>query len=577
MATAYVGARSDGERTTGALAIAGGSGRVDHVAPGALPAAPGPAADAAIAERSAQVGRLTAEAGVPLVAAGGSQEPWPGGPPMPSTARVGRHERRLAQVAVADALVGRLVADHPGVLVVVAGVSPASHWRLTPLAASGDRSGALWSPSTRRPGLSVLTDLAPTVLAAAGLGPADGMVGQRLSVGPEAADLSAVQDLHERTIDREGLTAGLTVSFIVLQAVVYALALLALSLRRRRRGRPPTGPPAPAARLRAAPARLALSCAAPPVVTFLYRLAPTSWQRPVVAGTLIALGSASVAALALRFRRHPLSPLVFVAGLTVAVMAVDAATSGLLQNVSLFGYTPLTAARYYGMGNLGFAVLGSSVIVLAGAWVASSPVRRDGWWAAACLFAGVTVLQVAPVMGADFGGALVLVPTGLLATAAWAGVRLTARRVVLTAVATVALVGGLVALDESFGDGSHVARFARSGPSGMWEVVQRKLDSNLHVLTTSSWSWTLVIVGLFAAGAVAALGRRTTWFAGAPAWRTTLLTLVGFGVLGGLANDSGIAIPAMVAVYVGALLLVLARRTPFSAPVVLEPAAVTPD
>jgi hypothetical protein len=44
---------------------------------------------------------------------------------------------------------------------------------------------------------------------------------------------------------------------------------------------------------------------------------------------------------------------------------------------------------------------------------------------------------------------------------------------------------------------------------------------------------------------------------------------VGFGVLGGLVNDSGIVIPAVVAVYAGAFVLLLLRRRPFS-PAVLR-------
>lgn len=48
-----------------------------------------------------------------------------------------------------------------------------------------------------------------------------------------------------------------------------------------------------------------------------------------------------------------------------------------------------------------------------------------------------------------------------------------------------------------------------------------------------------------------------------------MVGLVGFGILGGLANDSGIAIPAMVCVYIGAMLLLLARRRPFATPLVV--------
>ncbi len=223
------------------------------------------------------------------------------------------------------------------------------------------------------------------------------------------------------------------------------------------------------------------------------------------------------------------------------------------------------------MGNLGFAVLGAAVIVVAGSWVASQQVRGDGVFAAACLFVVVTVLQVAPVMGADFGGALVLVPTAVLAATAWSGVRIGLRRVLLAGAATTAVVLVLGVLDATLGSGSHVGRFVSSGPSAMLEVVHRKIDSNVRVLTTSNWTWALVVVGVFALGAAVIAGRRAGRFERSPAWRTTLAVLVGFGVAGGLANDSGVAIPAMVAVFVGALLLAVSARRPFEAPRVLPP------
>lgn len=585
LSTTYLGARSDpadigtspsGDvAATGALTLADSHGRLGRAVPGTLPAVPGPEADAAAARLSEQIGLAAAAPGVVMVDAGGSQESWPSGVPMTEADRERRHERRLDQVRVADALVGRITADHPDLLVVVAGVAPASHWRLTPIAVSGDRAGALWSPSTQRSGLSVLTDVAPTVLRALDVEVPAAMVGRPISVSAEPADLGAVRELHERTVLREGLTGALTVSFIVVQAVVYAAALVALAAMRRRRNPGPAPAGAPVARrLLAVTERLALACAALPAVTFVYRLAPVPWQRPAVAATGIALGATAAASVALRFRRHPLSPLVAIAAVTVAVMAFDAATGGMLQDLSLFGYTPLTAARYYGMGNLGFAVLGAAVIVVAGSWVASEQVRGDGVFAAGCLFVAITVLQVAPVMGADFGGALVLVPTGVLAATAWSGVRIGPRRLFVAGAVTLAVVVLLGALDVAFGSGSHVGRFVTSGPEGMAQVVQRKLDSNLHVLTTSTWTWTLVVVGAFAVGVAVLAGRRAGRFERSPAWRTTLTVLVGFGVAGGLANDSGVAIPAMVAVFVGAFLLVVAGRRPFERPLSVRSAPV---
>jgi hypothetical protein len=563
--TAYVGARSGGDpgRQPARLAIADGDGVVDVTRPGVLPLDAGEDATAAsVADRLSAIEAAMAEADVVVVDAGGAPVPWRRADgPTTRAVRRARHELRLQQAWLADRLVGALVSAHPDALVVAAGVAPPSHWRLTPLATSGDAAGPLGSPSTRRSGLATLTDLAPTVLAALRVDVPSTMIGQRLVSGHGRPDVAAIRDLHLRTAAREGLSGLLTVGFVAAQAIVYGAALVAL-VRRRRRGRWVEG-------VLAAAERLALACAAFPMVTFLYRLAPVGWQQPLVAAAAMSAASFAVATLALRSRHHPLSPLVWIAGATVAVMAVDAATSGALEDVSLLGYTPLSAARFYGMGNIGFAVLGATAILLAGSWVASSPRRADGLVAAACLLVAVTTLDVAPMSGADFGGALSLIPTLLVALALWAGCRLDLRRTVSIVAGAITLIG-LVLVAQRWLGGTHVSRFLAGDGDGVWATIARKVDTNLRVLRVSDWSWMLVVVGGFVAASMRLGGRWreawSRWFGPAAAWRTTLALLLVFGALGGAANDSGVVIPAVVLVYVGAYVLAVQRRRPFAPP-----------
>ena len=568
--TGYVGARSggDGHDAPGALAVADSSGAVDVALAGSLPEAEGPDLDAALGDRVAAVGTAMASSDVVLVDAGGSplvQPVWLG--PSTAAAREERHQRRLGHVRVADLLVGRIVAANPGALVVVAGVAPPSQWRLTPLAVAGDLPGALSSPSTRRGGLAALTDLGPTVLAAFGIARPDTMIGQRLTSGPDAADVAAVRELHDRTDARERLNPWITVGFILLQAVVYGAAMVGLATRRRW-GRP-------IERLLVVAERVALACAAFPVVTFLYRLAPSAWQEPWPAA--IGIGALSLAGglAASRARHHPLSPLIWIAGVTVAVMGFDAATSGALQDVSLLGYSPVTAARFYGMGNMGFAVLGSATILLAGAWMAGTPRRTDGLVAIACLLAAVTTLEVAPDLGADFGGALVFVPTFLVGLVLWAGIRMNLGRMVRVIAASIAAVGAVMLVDRWTGS-SHVAAFVAGGPDVMVATIARKLDANVRMFRSSTWTWMVPIIFGFFVWAATVGGGWRRWFGTQRVWRTTFLLLLGFGVLGGLMNDSGIAIPAMVLVYAGAFVLLLERKQPFAPPRVVGPRSATP-
>jgi hypothetical protein len=516
--------------------------------------------DASMTNRLGALDQALGASSVVLVDTGSSYAPWPAGRGhMSRRTRVARDQTRLSQVRVADELVGRIVAAHPEALVLVAGVAPPSQWRLTPLATAGDVVGTIGSPSTRQAGLTALTDLAPTVLAALGLPTPAAMVGQRIDTVAGRSDIAAVAELQQRTADREGLSAMLIFDFVALQAGLYAVALWTLHRRRRRR--------VGSELLLAVAERVALACAAFPMVTFLYRLAPVAFQRPMVAAPAIAVASFAIASLALLARHHPLSPLLWIAGATVAVMVIDASTSGALQNVSLLGYTPLTAARYYGMGNIGFAVMGASAILLAGAWVAGSPRRSDGVVAAACLLAVVTVVDVAPGLGADFGGALTLIPISLLAIVLWTGTRLRPRRLL----ALGGLAAGLLAvavIAERWAGGTHISRFLDGSTHSMKTTIVRKFDTNLRVLTGSTWTWLALTVLAFVVISMGIDGRWRTalarWFGPSAPWRTTLAMLVGFGVLGGAVNDSGVVIPAVVAVYVGAFMLLVQRRTPFA-------------
>lgn len=561
--TGYVGARSggDGHDSPGALAIADSSGGIDVADAGALPDREGPDLDAALGDRVDAVGTAMATSDVVLVDAGGSpivRPAWLG--PSSSESREELHQRRLGHVRVADLLVGRIVAANPGALVVIAGVAPPSQWRLTPVAVAGDLPGALSSPSTRRSGLSALTDLSPTVLAAFGIARPDTMIGRRLTSGPGAADVAAVRELHDRTDARERLNPWITVGFVVLQAIVYSAAMVGLAARRRWRR--------PTERLLAVAERVALACAAFPVVTFLYRLAPASWQEPWPAAIGIGMLSFAGGMAASKARHHPLSPLIWIAGVTVAVMGFDAATSGALQDVSLLGYSPITAARFYGMGNMGFAVLGSATILLAGAWMAGTPRRTDGLVAIACLLGAVTTLEVAPNLGADFGGALVFIPTFLVGLVLWAGVRMDLGRLVRVVAASIVAIGGVVLADRWTGS-SHVSAFVQGGPAAMASTIARKIDANVRIFRSSTWTWMVPIIFGFFVWAATVGGGWRRWFGGQRVWRTTFLMLLGFGVLGGLMNDSGVAIPAMVLVYAGAFILLIERKQPFAPPVVV--------
>ena len=443
--------------------------------------------------------------------------------------------------------------------VLVAAVSPPGKWRLGPIASVGGAAGALSSPSTKRTNEVVLTDLAPTVLAALGLDVPGDMVGAAIEAGPGPADPAALEDLDRRTDARERSYVPMIWAFVALQGIIYLGSLVVL-----RRGTTTRR-----SRFVAVGVPVVLGSVAFPAVTFVYRLAPAGLQQVVPAMVGIALGCAAVAWWSLHCRRTALSPLTAIAGLTTVVLLVDALWSGWLQHVSLLGYTPITAARFYGMGNMGFAILGAAVLLLAGSWIDSAPDRTDGLVAAGCLLWLVALVEMLPSAGADFGSVIVFVPTFLLALAAWSGVRFTRGRLVLLLAAVGLVVAAAVVVDLKVSSGTHLGRFVDGGVSGAGDVVLRKLETNLRVMRITTWTWMVPIILVFILGTFVARGGSDRWFGANRTWRVTFLAMIGFGVLGGMLNDSGVVIPALVLVYVGALLFLVQVRQPFAPAVVL--------
>ncbi len=337
-----------------------------------------------------------------------------------------------------DAVLGRIVAGlEPTTLVlIVSVVPPDEEWRLTPVVAAGPGvvPGTLASPSTKRLGLVTLTDVAPTVLAAVGAPVPVAMIGHPLRFSTTAPRVERLARLDRDAAYRERIYFRVAAGFVVAQGLVYALALVVFGSRRRTgpagaravgtageaaaagaagpgsAGTGASGPGAsrdrtsgagasalsgqpaggrwplpdgwwPTATDAATIVRLGvIAFAAFPLATFLLRAVPFAPALgPAGAGLLVAI-DAAIVALAVRARRHPLSPLAWVMGATVAVLALDVATGARLQTASVLGYSPHTAARFYGLGNSAFAVLAGTTILAGVLHFERAPAGGRRWW-----------------------------------------------------------------------------------------------------------------------------------------------------------------------------------------------------
>ena len=147
---------------------------------------------------------------------------------------------------------------------------------------------------------------------------------------------------------------------------------------------------------------------------------------------------------------------------------VDAAAGTPLAFNNPLGMNAVVAGRFYGVSNTAFAlVAGALIVVIAGVWEVLGGGRRSALLVTALLGGAALLVDGAPQLGADVGGALTLVPTLAFLTAGLANLRLSWRRWVAIGAITVLVVGGFAVVDLLRpGEPTHLGRFARQVADG---------------------------------------------------------------------------------------------------------------
>lgn len=398
-----------------------------------------------------------------------------------------------------------------------------------------------------------LIDVAPTILALLDRKQPAAVVGQPWRPIPNqdsaAERVDGLVDLAVAAQAHRRLVPAFFILLVALQMLLYVVA--AVVLRRNS-----TGPGR--WRLRRVTTWLALAFASIPAASFLANLVPW-WRadRPLLAvvAAIVAIDAAIVvAAVRGPWRRSLLGPITLVAGVTALALAVDVMTGSRLQMFSLAGYSALVAGRFYGLGNVAFALFATAAL-LATAGVADALKSRKRVATVVVVLLGVTAVAVdgAPSWGADFGGVLALVPGVAVLVLAAAGKRFTFGRFVLVVVAAAGLVTAFATLDylRPAAERTHLGRFVGQVlDGGAWTVIERKASANLSLLTTTPLA---LIVPVALAFLALVLLRPTSTGAGAlsrvfddaPMLRPGLIAVLVTAAIGFLTNDSGVVVPAM--------------------------------
>lgn len=464
-------------------------------------------------------------------------------------------QARAAQVRAGDREIGRISAELPaGTILVV--TSPADdgapHLRLIVIGGPGFRSGLLVSPSTRQPGLTVLTDLTPSILHWRGQPVPLDAVGATLRRADRDSLAAAISGLIGQDTAAQVYKATMTWFFLIV-GFGYA-ALFALI------GVLPWGRGETRRQRRRAVARVAgVWAASVPAGSFLASLVPW-WTLPHPALLLYTMAAAwavviAAAALSGPWRRDPLGPPGFVGAVTLGVIAIDVMTGSHLQLGTPFGLSALVAGRFYGIGNNAVEIYAASALLLS-AWLGGAALRqgdrRRGLLTMAAVAAFAVVAAGWPGFGAKVGGTIAMVPGFLLLMAAAAGAAINLRRGLIVAVSGVALVTVFAVVNYLLPGTGHsdigafVGQVLHGGASG---TLHRKISSNIGSLTVSMWS--LVVPVVVVAGGLLVFwparfraGLLARGYASIPLLRPALGAIWLVGVLGWAAEDSGVTVPA---------------------------------
>lgn len=458
-----------------------------------------------------------------------------------------------------DALLGqvleRTTADD--LVIFVSPAAPRSGETLTPVAIRGPgfRSGTLVSGTTRRDGYVTLPDLAPTILEQLGIDQPTAMTGAPIEASNDgdssAARVDRFLELNRATRFRDATVMTVTILTVLMQVVLYVLALLAL-----RRGTPG---------LRRSAALLGLLTMCLPVTTFLlgigatHRIGRWPYLLAMFAGaSLLAWIATRVGRRAVPTKRAVATTLVPVVA-TYVLLVADIATGGRLQLNTIFGYSPLVAGRFAGFGNPAYSLLSMSAVLMAcGAWALfdgdrPGPTRRRLVAGILAMFLLTIVVDGHPSLGSDVGGVLSIIPTAFVVVWLLLGRRIRARVVLLAGLVSVAVLAAFAALDlqRPASEQTHLGRLVRStfgdgGGDGLTTVITRKVNANLSVLQSSTWTWAIPLALVVL---VLMTWRRPRAFKGnlpdTNAVRATLWGGITLCVLGMAVNDSGISIPAV--------------------------------
>jgi hypothetical protein len=250
-------------------------------------------------------------------------------------------------------------------------------------------------------------------------------------------------------------------------------------------------------------------------------------------------------------RRWPGCGILVGLGSILGLVTVDVLVGAPLQVNTVFGYSTAVAGRFAGLGNLAFALF--SAAALTAAVVVVDLAGRRLLPVAFGLLVAAVLVEGLPMVGADVGGVVAMVPAFALTGMVLAGRRIHIRDLIACLAASLVVVAlfGLLDASRPASSRTHLTRLGEHLVNGRFDAVGdtlvRRLNATFGSIDTAVWALVLAIVLAAVVHAVVVARARARVVRRPPRDPISLAFAVGLAALAGVglvANDSSVAVPA---------------------------------
>ncbi|AFV11756.1 alkaline-phosphatase-like protein [Thermacetogenium phaeum DSM 12270] len=347
----------------------------------------------------------------------------------------------------------------------------------------GTATGLLTTPTTRRPGIVTLCDIAPSIASYLGASLDSSSIGRPWRVEPVSDNTAEMLEIEKRTVFASLLRPSLVRGYVVLHLLVLAGLLFFMLFDPRKV-------------VHLTPFLLGLIAA--PLALLLVGFFPITniWLYLclfLLLDVLLAVLSICLAG------NKDFDPLIILCLATVGVLLLDTVTGGELQRYSVLSYDPMAGARYYGIGNEYMGILLGATII--GHALLLQRLRDYPLWPRVLVglfFLLVLLVLGLPQWGSNFGGSLAAAIAFSYTYFRLLGIRLRLREVCIGFLLAGLFGGGVLLVDflRPPEGRSHFGQFIFSlhadGAEAFRSMVIRKLSMNYKLIRYTIWTRVLL-------------------------------------------------------------------------------------